>query len=138
MRAGCALVALAAACSADSKSEPPPATICHIELPPAPLCIEQMGCGNSIGVGRACSRGTGECNDNGFDGAIFCSVDFVADAPLNYCTRPCARHEECAENAYCRANPDNPDERGCLPIACDPEGLNFDGAGGGDADQPGD
>jgi hypothetical protein len=81
------------------------------------LCGGECALGNSMGVGRFCSAGGGECGDSS---APFCTVDYQADAPA-FCTRPCDPGgnvlDECGENALCTSE-DGQGPAGCVPIAC--------------------
>lgn len=98
---------------------------CPADLPePLDPCLE--GCGNSLGVGRPCSPGGGECVSEDFNDATLCVVDFVPDAALNQCTKPCVANDQCGEDAFCQGDPDDPNgPKGCVLIACDPEGFEM-------------
>jgi len=88
---------------------------------PAPNDVCLPVCGNSVGVGQPCSAGGSECNAwlNVPGGAFFCTVDFVADADLVMCTRPCGTDADCAEDAVCEGDPEDPgSDKGCVPASC--------------------
>jgi hypothetical protein len=93
---------------------------CSYGLPaPNDTCLPP--CGNERGVGQPCSRGGGECNEwlNLSGGAGLCTVDFVPDADLHMCTRPCADDLDCGADAVCQGDPDDPDsDKGCVPASC--------------------
>ena len=51
-------------------------------MPDAPMttgCTQPGQAGNSLGVGKYCTRGGGQCAQN--PSAIFCTVDYVPSAP---------------------------------------------------------
>ena len=83
-------------------------------------CTGGTGCGegcelaNSKGVGRFCTAGGGECNQNGAP-FIFCTVDYVSGAPA-YCTGPCSKDADCGENADCSGS--GMGGRGCETMLC--------------------
>jgi len=93
---------------------------CSFGLPPPnDPCLPV--CGNERGVGQPCTAGGGECNDflNIDGGAAICTVDFVADADLHMCTRPCADDTDCGTDAVCQGDPEDPDsDKGCVPASC--------------------
>lgn len=78
-------------------------------------------CGNSIGVGVPCSAGGGECGEFSLLGgeAWVCTVDFVSDAALHMCTRPCGSDDDCGNGAVCMGDPgEEGGDKGCVPDAC--------------------
>jgi hypothetical protein len=83
-------------------------------------CVGETGCngecelGNSIGVGRYCTPGGGECADTPNRAAPFCTAD-QSDEGLWFCTRTCADDDQCGENARClgQGGP-----MGCVPEFC--------------------
>jgi hypothetical protein len=84
-------------------------------------CVGATGCngpcelGNSLGVGRYCTAGGGECNKNDAP-FIFCTVDYEPTAGVQYCTGPCTKDTDCGENAYCSGSGQG--GRGCEPMIC--------------------
>ena len=90
---------------------------CDEGLPePNDPCLPR--CGNSLGVGMACTAGGGECTGNDVH-ALFCTIDQVADADLHMCTGPCVADEDCGEDAVCQGDPEDPNgPKGCVPAAC--------------------
>ena len=99
---------------------PPPPPTC----PGAPAlsdpCLAEE-CGNSIGVGVPCSAGGGECGEFSLLGgeAWVCTVDFVSDAALHMCTRPCGNDDDCGSGAVCMGDPgEEGGDKGCVPDAC--------------------
>jgi hypothetical protein len=99
----------------DGKCEP-----CDFGLPaPNDVCLPK--CGNERGVGQPCTKGGGECNAwlavSG--GAGICTIDFVSDADLHMCTRPCADDVDCGADAVCQGDPNDPGgDKGCVPQSC--------------------
>lgn len=83
-------------------------------------CVGGTNCGeacevaNEKGVGRYCTAGGGECNQNDAP-FIFCTVDYEADAP-GFCTGPCSKDEDCGTNAYCSGS--GMGGRGCQTAVC--------------------
>lgn len=90
---------------------------CDANLPPpSDPCIPK--CGNSLNVGQPCTKGGGECGSFDPARAWACTVDF-ADTNLAFCTRPCVDDTDCAEDAVCQGDPNNPSsDKGCVPVAC--------------------
>ena len=74
-------------------------------------CAGACAPGNSLGVGKACTPGGGECN--GSD-APFCTVDFET-TDLAFCTRTCADSSQCGEGATCTGQGG---PMGCVPNEC--------------------
>jgi hypothetical protein len=102
-------------------------------------CVGDTGCngecelGNSIGVGRYCTAGGGECADTPNRAAPFCTAD-QSDEGFAFCTRTCANDEQCGENARCLSR-DGSGPMGCVPAFClgdDPDAGAAD-AGAADA-----
>lgn len=95
--------------------------LCNPNLPPASVpCLEGQ-CGNELGVGQPCTPGGNECGDLGLGNAIICSADF-SDKDEHFCTLGCDADEQCGSDAYCGADPDDPEAgRGCVPESCRPE-----------------
>ena len=107
--------------SSGAAPECPPELVLPEPLDP---CLE--GCGNELQVGRPCSAGGGECTSDDFNNATLCTLDFVPEAPLNQCTKPCVANDQCGTGAFCQGDPEEPDgPKGCVPIACDPEGYEM-------------
>lgn len=114
----------AGACDADSDCPERGVCVDHVcqdcssGLPEAnDPCLPK--CGNAIGVGQPCSAGGGECNEFIGSGAGICTVDFVPDADLHMCTRPCADDADCGGDAVCQGDPADPDsDKGCVPVSC--------------------
>ena len=68
--------------------------------PPSKPCL--AGCGNELGVGQPCTKGSGECSGFQLGEAIFCTVDFE-DTDYEFCTLACVRDEQCGiVRAACR------------------------------------
>jgi hypothetical protein len=91
---------------------------CDFGLPPPnDVCLPV--CGTVLGVGQPCTPGGGECAQWLPDGAFFCTVDFVPDADLQMCTRPCGEDVDCGADAVCIGDPKDPDsDKGCVPASC--------------------
>jgi hypothetical protein len=86
-------------------------------MPDAPMttgCTQPGQAGNSVGVGKFCTKGGNQCRDNG--AAIFCTVDYVPDVPDWYCTAFCTGDGDCGDNAYCSGS--GMGGRGCIPARC--------------------
>lgn len=107
-----------------------------------PNCAVDGGCvpcgarGNELHVGEYCTRGGGQCDDNGIGGnAILCTVDFQPTAPVAMCTRVCRFNSECGSNAICAEDPMDPSQKACVPTACAPghPGIEPDAGAGEDA-----
>ncbi len=92
---------------------------CTSKLSPSDPCLAELACGNSLNVGKLCSKGGGECGlAIDFEHAFFCTVDHRS-TPLAYCTKPCREDKHCGEGAVCTEDPNDPKaQKGCLPIAC--------------------
>jgi hypothetical protein len=81
--------------------------------------------GNSMGVGRYCTAGGGECRGTQ---SQYCAVDFQQGVPA-ICSKPCSTNADCGENAICSGSGL---ERGCEPTACgagSPSGTQPAGGG---------
>ena len=88
---------------------------------PSGICPPAGTPGNSLGVGKSCTKGGGQCRDNA--SAIFCTVDYVQDTTAWYCTALCTSDNDCGENAYCSGS--GMGGRGCIPATCG--GMPSDG-----------
>ncbi|MEK7571342.1 MAG: hypothetical protein AAB553_03630 [Patescibacteria group bacterium] len=73
--------------------------------------------GNEKGVGKACTKGGGECGGD----APFCSADFV-DGP-GVCSKPCSNNNECGTGAKCVQQSLG---KGCEPVVCAEEAQPTD------------
>lgn len=96
---------------------------CDFGLPPPNTACLPV-CGNIVGVGQPCTRLGGECNQwlDVEGGALFCTVDFVEDADLQMCTRPCGADADCGPDAVCIGDPKDPNsDKGCVPASCGEE-----------------
>jgi hypothetical protein len=115
----CAALSLACEEPAATDAGPDDTEQCNPNLPEASdVCLEDQ-CGNEKGVGQPCTRGGGECDDLGFDGAYLCTVDF-ADTDLWFCTMPCVADDQCGEDARCAVDPEDLSAgSGCFPTVCD-------------------
>jgi hypothetical protein len=76
-------------------------------------CGQPCDVGNSLGVGRYCTKGGGQCNKNPAP-FLFCTVDEDSTAQP-FCTGSCTMDEQCGENAYCNGQGGL---SGCVPAAC--------------------
>ena len=76
-------------------------------------CGQPCDEGNSLGVGKFCTKGGGECAKN--ETYVFCTADFDATAPDAFCTGPCGSDADCGPEAYCD---DQGGQSGCVPAAC--------------------
>ena len=98
---------------------------------PAESCGQPGDEGNSIGVGRFCTRSGGECAVN--SGARLCVADLAPDQMQWFCSRLCTTDADCGESAVCVG-----DSRGsgCTPAECAPEpedgGMPMSDAGAAD------
>jgi hypothetical protein len=94
---------------------------CNFGLPaPNDPCLPL--CGNERGVGQPCTRLGGECNEwlNVSGAAGICTIDFVPDAKLHMCTRPCADDIDCGSDSVCIGDPKDPNsDKGCVPASCE-------------------
>jgi hypothetical protein len=84
--------------------------------PDGPLetgCGKPGELGNSLGVGKYCTRGGHECASNSF--ALFCTVTYEPSAPA-FCTNACTRDPDCGDGAYCSGS--GMGLTGCLPAVC--------------------
>jgi len=105
---------------------------CDFDLPaPNNQCLPT--CGNELGVGQPCTNLGGECNrwTNVSGGAFFCTIDFVGDAELAMCTRPCGVDSDCGTGSVCTGDPEDPNgDKGCVPATCaEGEGEGEEGEG---------
>lgn len=83
----------------------------------ATTCSDPCNQGNELGVGRYCTSGHGECNQNGqVGGFIFCTKDYEPNETVQYCTGPCKSDVECGTGAYCSGAGQG--GRGCVPATC--------------------
>lgn len=93
-------------------SKPVDAQVSH-----ADPCNDPSATGNDKGVGRYCTAGGGECNQNSnLGGFIFCTKDYEPDETVQYCTGPCSKDSDCGTNAACTGSGSG--GRGCEPNAC--------------------
>jgi hypothetical protein len=103
----------------EGEGEEAPATCDGVAVSAPCLAV---ACENDLGVGRPCTDGGGECNEFIPGGAWVCTVDFVPDAALSMCTRPCTDESDCGSGAVCIGDPEDPDsDKGCVPAACNEE-----------------
>ena len=83
----------------------------------ATACSDPCNVGNELGVGRYCTPGHGECNQNGqVGGFIFCTKDYEPAETVQYCTGPCSKDSDCGTNAFCSGSGQG--GRGCIPATC--------------------
>jgi hypothetical protein len=78
-------------------------------------CAPKDHAGNELGVGKACTKGGGECTDN--KEATFCLAEF--EASQNYCSKiGCTADNEatyCGKDARCVVDPKG---SACQPLVC--------------------
>jgi len=84
------------------------------DTPPSPTdaCVRPCDKGNSRGVGKFCTKGGHECDDN--QSATICTVNADDTAPP-FCTKPCADDTTCGVDAKCTGDTRG---KGCVPILC--------------------
>lgn len=90
----------------DGGAAPPPGNI---------DCVPPGTKGNSLDVGKYCTKGGHECNLFAF--AKFCTLDFKDNVP-GFCTTSCSADADCGDGAQCAASTDGSGQKGCTPIAC--------------------
>jgi hypothetical protein len=73
--------------------------------------------GNDEDVGMACTEGGGECEGTR---SPYCTADLDKNAPYAFCLKMCVTDRTCGEGASCKAHPDKPGLKGCIPNACLP------------------
>jgi hypothetical protein len=83
--------------------------------------------GNSLGVGKSCTKGGNECKNN--SSATICTVDVEPTAPA-FCTTPCSTDADCGAGASCLSASLG---KGCAPTACSSLGLGGASDGGASA-----
>lgn len=72
-----------------------------------PPCAASGATGNSVGVGKECTKGGNECA-----AGMFCVADLVAGTWGNFCTTSCSADADCGEGAVCSQS------QTCVPQAC--------------------
>jgi hypothetical protein len=80
---------------------------------PGAACAKEGDEGNDKGVGRFCTKGGNECDQDGF--AALCLADIASGAFANFCTSTCADTSECGEGATCAGSEG---QRACIPASC--------------------
>ena len=84
---------------------------------PSTACSDPCNVGNELGVGRYCTPGHGECNQNGaVGGFIFCTKDYEPTETVQYCTGACKVDADCGTGAYCSGSGQG--SKGCIPATC--------------------
>jgi hypothetical protein len=79
-------------------------------------CGQPCDEGNNLGVGKFCSKGSGQCGKN-TSSFIFCTIDFDSTAPDAFCTGPCGSDADCGDDAFCD-NDGSGTSNGCVPANC--------------------
>jgi hypothetical protein len=108
-------LAVVAACGggSDKKVDAGPPDACSGST----ACSDPCNQGNELGVGRYCTPGHGECNQNGsVGGFIFCTKDYEPTEDVQYCTGACKEDKDCGTNAYCSGS--GMGSKGCIPMSC--------------------
>ena len=90
----------------DGGAPPPPPP-----PPPTGGCGQPGDVGNSLGVGKYCSKGGNQCSGNGQ--ATICTVDYSSGP--GFCTKQCSVDADCGANAHCVTESLG---SGCEPNAC--------------------
>jgi hypothetical protein len=85
--------------------------------PSGPPCVTEGTKGNEKGVGEFCSKGGGQCADNGSGNAVICAEDFGGPG---YCTIPCVDASSCGSGSVCTGDSPTSKTKGCVPVACAP------------------
>lgn len=111
-----------AACSGEAAQQPAeqrPDSLARTRCPIADACVPCGAQGNELHVGEYCTKGGGECDDNGIGkNAVLCAIDFRDDAPP-FCTRACRFNSDCGSGAVCTGDPkDSKVPTACVPVAC--------------------
>jgi hypothetical protein len=78
-----------------------------------PPCAASGATGNSLGIGKECTTGGGEC---GF--ATICVADYVKGTWGNFCTTTCSTDADCGAGAVCSQSQAGASIRTCIPTAC--------------------
>jgi hypothetical protein len=78
-----------------------------------PPCAASGAPGNSLGIGKECTTGGGECGST-----TICVADYVQGTWGNFCTTTCSTDAECGEGAVCSASQAGASIRTCIPEAC--------------------
>jgi hypothetical protein len=83
-------------------------------------CLVGLGCGNVKWVGRACTKGGGQCGMvDDLELAHFCTADYSSATDPAFCTRPCTTPDACGPGAVCQGDPSDPNSaKGCVPVSC--------------------
>jgi hypothetical protein len=100
-----------------------------VEAPATPMSSNlqalteiQLNCppvmlGNDEDVGKACTAGGRECEGTR---SPYCTADLDEEAPYAFCIKMCFTDSACGTDASCKAHPEKPGLKGCIPNACLP------------------
>jgi hypothetical protein len=78
-----------------------------------PPCAAVGDPGNTLGIGKQCTKGAAQCGQ----GAI-CLADFVAGTWGNFCTILCSADADCGAGAVCSPARPGSSSQTCIPQAC--------------------
>jgi hypothetical protein len=86
-------------------------------------CVPTDAAGNEQGVGRYCSKGGGQCLENGGGKATICAIDFDSDpnSSSTFCTKVCQTTADCGADAVCAGDSPTSATKGCVPLSCAPD-----------------
>jgi hypothetical protein len=87
-----------------------------------PHCVPYDAAGNALGVGRYCSKGGGQCLQNGGGNATICAIDYDSDpnSDSTFCTKVCQDDASCGPGAVCAGDKPGAATKGCVPLSCAP------------------
>lgn len=86
-------------------------------------CVPLDAKGNAVGVGRYCSKGGGQCLENGGGNATICAIDYDSnpDSDTTFCTKVCQDDASCGADAVCVGDSPDAKTKGCVPLSCAPD-----------------